>query len=148
MTESLRQAFTEMLELPPAAAAWLLDLWQVMQVFDDLADNDPVDRDTLDAMIYASTVDLPANPFYLAHAGQLAPLLASAVLRWKGSDTAERNGCADARSFVWRAAYYDIILMVVMICHGPKTAMYAADKVMALYGEKFEDYRKEMHSHA
>jgi len=143
VTQVLQQAFAEMLELPPAAAAWLLDLWQVMQVFDDLADGDPVDRATLDAMIYASTVDLPANPFYLAHAGQLSPLLASAILRWKGSDTAERAGHADARSFVWRAAYYDIVLMVVMICHGPKTAMYAADKVMALYGEKFEDYLKE-----
>ena len=143
MSQSLQQAFTEMLELPPAAAAWLMDLWHVIQTFDDLVDGDPVDRDALDAVIYASLIDLPANPFYLAHAGQLSPLLASAILRWKASDTAERNGAADERSFVWRAAYYDIILMVVMICHGPKAAMRVADKVMALYGETFEDYRKE-----
>ena len=143
MTQVLQQAFTQMLELPPAAAAWLLDLWQVIQVFDDFADGDPVDREVLDAAIYASLVDLPANPFYQAHAATLSPLVASAVLRWKGSDTAERNGQADARSFVWRAAYYDVILMVVMLCHGPKAAMYAADKVMALYGEKLDDYVKE-----
>lgn len=132
-----------MLELPPAAAAWLLDLWHVTQVFDDLADGDAVDRDTLDGAIYASLVDLPANPFYVAHAGQLSPLVASAVLKWKASDTAERNGAADERSFMWRAAYYDIILMVVKICHGPKLAMHVADKVMALYGESFDEYRKE-----
>ena len=143
MSQSLRQAFTEMLELPPAAAAWLLDLWQVIQVFDDLVDGDKVDRDALDAALYASLVDLPANPFYAANASQLSPLLASAFLRWKASDTAERNNAADERSFVWRAAYYDIILMVVMLCHGPRAAMHVADKVMALYGEKFEDYRKE-----
>ena len=143
MNQVLRQAFTEAFELPPAAVAWLLDLWNVTQTFDDLIDGDPVTRDQLDALIYASLVDLPANPFYMAHASQLSPLLASAVLRWKASDTAERSRVADEKSFMWRAAYYDIVLMVVMLCHGPKAAMQVADKVMALYGEKYEDYRKE-----
>lgn len=139
----LQQAFTEMLELPPAAAAWLLDLWEVSQVFDDFADGDSVPREALDAAIYASLVDMPANPFFLAHAATLSPMLASLVLKWKASDAAERNGAADEKSFVWRAAYYDMVLMVVMLCHGPRVALQAADKVMALYGEKFEDYRKE-----
>lgn len=143
MSQALQQAFSEMLELPPAAAAWLLDLWHVIQVLDDVADGDAVDRSALDAAIYASLVGLPANPFYLAHASQLSPLVAAAVLKWKASDTAERAGAADEKSFVWRAAYYDIILMVVMLCHGPKAAMHVADKVMALYGESFDEYRKE-----
>lgn len=143
MSQTLQQAFTEMLELPPAAVAWLLDLWQVIQTFDDLVDGDTVDRKTLDALIYASLINLPSNPFYMTHATQLSPLIASAILRWKASDTAERNGAADEKSFVWRAAYYDIVLMVVMLCHGPSAALQVADKVMALYGEKFEDYRKE-----
>lgn len=141
----LRQAFTEMLELPPAAAAWLLDLWEVIQVFDDFADGDAVPREALDAAIYASLVDMPSNPFFLAHAATLAPMLSSLVLKWKASDTAERNGAADEKSFVWRAAYYDTILTVVMLCHGPRVALQVADKVLALYGEKFEDYRKEFH---
>jgi hypothetical protein len=143
MMNILQQALVDALELPPAAAAWLLDLWHVIQVFDDFADGDPVERSALDAAIYASLVDLPANPFYQTYAATLSPMLCAMVLKWKGSDTAEREGRADEKSFVWRAAYYDVILMVVMLCHGPKTAMHAADKVMALYGEKFEDYLKE-----
>jgi hypothetical protein len=141
--ENLTVIFRDMLELPPAAVAWLLDLWHVSQVFDDIADGDPVDREALDAAIYASLVDLPSNPFYLANASQLAPVLALNVLKWKGSDTAEREGRADEKSFVWRAAYYDTIMLAVLICHGPKAAIQAADKVMSLYGESFADYRKE-----
>jgi hypothetical protein len=36
--EALEDHFTNTLDLPPAAVDWLLDLWQVIQVFDDAHD--------------------------------------------------------------------------------------------------------------
>jgi hypothetical protein len=44
---------------------------------------------------------------------------------------------------VWRAAFYDVVLMVVALCHGPDKALEMAHDVMGLYGEKYADYLKE-----
>lgn len=132
------------LDLPAAAANWLLDVWQAFQLLDDVVDQDkPIERKELDVGIYRLLVRLPANPFYLAHAEALSTMLSSAVLRWKASDDAERASRADERSFVWRAGYYDIMLEVVRLCHGAETALAAARDVLSLYGENFADYRQE-----
>jgi hypothetical protein len=55
----------------------------------------------------------------------------------------ERAGQADARSYVWRAGYYDLILIVVQLCHGVDVATKLAPIVMQMYGETLADYLKE-----
>jgi hypothetical protein len=87
------------------------------------------------------------NTFWIANSHSLAPIVATMILKWQASDQAERAGKADARSFVWRAGYYDVVLMTVALCHGTRRATEDAGSVMELYGEKFEDYMKEF-SHA
>jgi hypothetical protein len=131
------------LELPPEAAAWLLDVWQLIQTLDDVADGDPVSRDGLNAAIWAALVTMPANPFYLTNAQALQSGLATLVLKWQASDDAERQSKADARSFMWRAGYYDLILLVVLLTKGHATAMGKAMTVMHLYGETLHEYLKE-----
>jgi hypothetical protein len=59
------------------------------------------------------------------------------------ADTAERAGVADEVSFVWRAGYYDLVMLVTQLALGAAEAMRLAPCVMKLYGEKFADYRKE-----
>jgi hypothetical protein len=86
---------------------------------------------------------MPANSFFMANASQLLPALATAICKWKASDDAERSGRADEKSFVWRAAYYDIVLLTVLLCLGRESAMEKAGAVMALYGEDFAKYREE-----
>lgn len=131
------------LDLPPEAANWLLDVWQLTQTLDDMADGDPVGRDDLNATIWAALITMPANPFYLANATALQSALASLVLKWQASDDAERQGKADARSYMWRAGYYDLILLVVLLTKGHATAMKDAITVMHLYGETLHEYLKE-----
>ena len=140
--QSLVVHFQE-LALPPAAAEWLLDVWQMIQALDDVADGDAIERPRLDGAIWASLVTMPANPFYLANAQALQAGLALLVLKWQASDDAEREGQADARSFVWRAGYYDLVLLVVLLTKGHATAMKNAKKVMHLYGETLHEYLKE-----
>ena len=134
------------LELPPEAAGWLLDIWQLIQAWDDVADSDGIERDRLDRAIWASLVTMPANPFYLANAVTLQAGLALLVLKWQASDDAERAGKADARSFMWRAGYYDLVLLVVLLTKGHATAMKDAMTVMHLYGETLHEYLKEFPS--
>jgi hypothetical protein len=131
------------LELPPEAGQWLLDVWQLIQTLDDMADGDAVSRDDLNATIWAALITMPANPFYLANAAALQSGLATLVLKWQASDDAERQGKADARSYMWRAGYYDLILLVVLLTKGHATAMRSAMTVMHLYGETLHEYLKE-----
>ena len=129
MIDRLTEHFGTALELPPDAVQWLLDLWRVTQMLDDVVDNDPIDREELNSTIFLALVGLPANPFFQAHRINLLPVLATSVLKWQASNFVEQNGSADEKSFVWRSAYYDVVLMVVMLCHGVEKATNAADYV-------------------
>lgn len=145
--EWLKENLQKVFALPAPAVEWLLMLWGAIQVFDDVADGDPVEREDLNATIWNTLVGMNQNTFWLANSQTLAPVVASMILKWQASDQAERAGKADARSFVWRAGYYDVVLMVVAVCHGTQRATQAAQQVMELYGETLEDYMKEF-SHA
>jgi len=118
-------------------------IYQAIQVFDDVVDGDEVTRHDLDKTIWNMLVAMHQNQFWRLNQDALSPLLATMILKWQASDIAERAGKADEKSFVWRAGYYDLVLASVQICHGPEIAIKMAPYVMALYGEKFEDYMRE-----
>jgi hypothetical protein len=132
--------------LPTPAVEWLIMLYEAIQVFDDVADGDPVDREDLNSVIWNTLVGMGQNPFWQVNQQTLAPIVASMILKWQGSDQAERAGKADAKSFVWRAGYYDVVLMVVALSHGTKAATAHAQDVMRLYGETLETYLEEFNN--
>jgi hypothetical protein len=139
LKENLQKAFA----LPVSAIDWLVMLYESIQVFDDVADGDPVDRQALDATIWNTLIGMNQNPFWIANSHNLAPIVATAILKWQASDQAERENEADAKSYVWRAGYYDVVLIVVQICHGTNNAKLMAKQIMQMYGETYEDYMKE-----
>jgi hypothetical protein len=139
----LRTHFSDALDLPQVACDWLLDLWRVIQVFDDVRDGDPVDAPDLDTAVWKSLVSMPCNPFFRAHADALQSALASAVLKWGAANDVEEAGEPDERAYMWRAGYYDVVLLVVLLCHGPARARELASTVMLMYGEPYSDYRAE-----
>lgn len=141
--QSLHDNLSKTFGLPSSAVEWLLMIYQAIQVFDDVADGDEVTRHELDKTIWNMLVAMHQNKFWRLNQDALSPLLATMILKWQGSDIAERAGKADEKSFVWRAGYYDLVLASVQICHGPEIAIKMAPYVMALYGEKFEDYMRE-----
>jgi hypothetical protein len=141
--ESLGKNLTEGLFLPPDAVQWLLDLFHAFQIFDDFADNDAVDRKDLNLLIWNTLVGMQQNPFYMANSYCLSSIVGLNILKWQASDTVERSGNADAKSYVWRAGYYEIVLAVVQLCHGPVFAAQNAHIVLGLYGETYDDYMKE-----
>jgi hypothetical protein len=141
--ESLGKNLTEGLFLPVDAVKWLLDLFHAFQIFDDFADGDPVDRKDLNLLIWNTLVGMQQNPFYMTNSYCLSSIVGLNILKWQASDTVERSGNADAKSYVWRAGYYDIVLAVVQLCHGPVFAAQNAHIVLGLYGETYDDYMKE-----
>jgi len=141
--ESLRIIFARDYGLPQSASDWLIMLYEATQLFDDVADGDPIKREDLNAVLWATLVAMPVNDFYRAHQIELGALVANFILKWQASDVAERNKTHDEVSFVWRAGFYDVVLGAVRLCHGPALAHNLAVKVMKLYGEKYADYVKE-----
>lgn len=141
--QSLHDNLIQVFGLPSSAVEWLLMIYQAIQVFDDVADGDEVKRQELDKTIWNMLVAMHQNKFWRLNQDALSPLLSTMVLKWQASDVVEREGKVDAKSFVWRAGYYDLVLASVQICHGPEIAIKMAPYVMGLYGEKFEDYMRE-----
>jgi len=129
------------LDLPDDACDWLLQLWNLTQVFDDVADQDDIQRADLDRAIWSSLVAMPSNGFYIRHSTWLVPALAQMVLKWQASDLAERGGLADERSYMWRAGFYDVVCLAVSLVHGPSSEK--AYKALALYAEGCAEYMKE-----
>jgi len=141
--ETLQKNLSQGLHLPLEAVQWLLDLYHAFQVFDDFADGDPVERNDLNAVIWNTLVGMQQNAFYMQNSFRLLPVISVNILKWQASDTVERADNADAKSYVWRAGYYEIVLAVVQIYHGPEFAAQNAHIVLGLYGETYDDYMKE-----
>lgn len=140
--ESLLSHF-ERLELPHDASMWLLNLWDVIQTFDDFYDRDEVGRNDILKTLWRVLVSMPANPFYRANQEFLTPVVANAICKWQGANAVESEAQPSEVSFVWRASYYDVVLTVVTLCHGPDKALELSPVVLGLYGEKYADYVKE-----
>ena len=131
------------LNLPESTVRWLLDFWSVIQGLDDWRDNDEVSPQEKEAVIYKVMFLLPNNPFFQYHSKELLPIVSNLVLRWIGANRLEDNREDLHKAYMWRAAYYDLILEVVRLVHGFEAAANASDFVAKLYGETFEDYVKE-----
>ena len=112
-------------------------------MFDDVADGDPICSQDLNAAIWDTLVAMPTNDFYVRNAHHLSPLVASMILKWHAANDVESVGHIDERSYMWRAGYYDVVLMVCNLCHGPAATGNIASQILGLYGEKYEDYKKE-----
>jgi hypothetical protein len=138
----LRRNF-EQLGLSSCAIEWLLMLWQAMQVIDDIVDGDPVTRDDGIMAGFNMLCAMPGHPFFQRNSTMLLPVMALQYAKWKASDDSERAGERNAMSFVWRAGYYDVVMLCVQIEHGTSAAMDIGQSVMALYGETYGDYLKE-----
>lgn len=141
-TTILRKHFTDVLELPEQACNYLCDLFETIQSLDDWVDGDPSTPDEKSRAIWNSLAGLQLNPFVMQN-----PCLLWAqglqFLKWLGADQAERTGTSLHTAFVWRAGYYDIVLLVVLLVHGSEKAMRLAHLVLSMYGESFADYEKE-----
>lgn len=125
------------------AIAWLLDLWEAIQTFDDFVDEVDVEREQTYRLIWNALIGMPSNPFFLANAQVLLPVMANSYLKWRAAESAEQRREVDEKSFMWRASFYDVVLQCVLLVHGSDKAAELSPAVMALYGERLEDYKKE-----
>lgn len=138
-TDFLETSFKTTLALPDDATEWLLDVWQMIQAFDDVVDGDKPENFT--QAIWTSLAGMSLNPFHERHRSLLQPIIIASTLKWMAANHAEGKGLQDERSYMWRAGYYDLVMMATALCHGHNSVL--AFKALNLYGETFDEYKKE-----
>jgi len=142
---TLRRNF-ERLGLSDDCAEWLLMLWHAMQFVDDVMDSDQPSREATVSAGWNMLCAMPGHSFFKRNQDMLLPVMAVQFAKWKASDDSERAGQHGPVSFVWRAGYYDVVMLCVQIEHGTQTALEIGQGVMAMYGEQLDDYMKEMNN--
>ncbi len=141
----LRRNF-EQLGLSAGCSEWLLMLFDAIQFIDDVVDGDPVDRESAINSGWNLLCAMPGHPFFQRHQQMLLPVLALQFAKWKASDDAERAREHGPVAFVWRAGFYDVVMLCVQIEHGTQAALDMGQTVMGLYGEPYENYMLEMNN--
>jgi hypothetical protein len=131
------------LSLQGAPRQLMLDVWSLIQVFDDAEDGDAIDSIELDRAMWAALVGLPSNEFFVQYRKELTGIIAVQILKWRAATQAEALNAADERSFLWRAGYFDILMFVYALVHGKDIASRNAMDVMSRYDETYEEYKKE-----
>ncbi|MGB6105640.1 MAG: hypothetical protein WBF88_17495 [Pusillimonas sp.] len=104
----------------PNAVAFLLDVFNVGEVWDDLIDQDkPVSADDINKAFYTALITLPGNPFYRAHMAQLAGVMVSGIHAWLDANKLEKGDANDkAYAYVLRVWYMELITLVAQLLHG------------------------------
>lgn len=140
---NLKAHLEKSFDLPHDAAEFLQKVWSSIQFFDDLADGDSVSRAEVNTVLWDHFIGFSGNTFFCQHHQELKGALATMILKWQASDEAERAGAADAKSYMWRAGFYDVALLTVLLCHGYEATLPACRPMMDFYGETLEEYLEE-----
>lgn len=113
------------------AARYLVTLFELQRLADDMADGDSADpRRDMARLLTIALVEIPADPFYQRHAPVLHHAMAQAVALW---DVSNRWQHADEQratfGFVHRESFGLLILQVAALCRGWRDAAAIYDDV-------------------
>jgi len=128
------------------AVSMCMQLWDVIQVWDDLTDGDPVSKEDIHAAFITSLIELPKNPFYAAFANELRPLLMSSILQWRVANEFEK-GAEDNdlnKAYMLRANFYNVVHYCAYIIYGADGAENVGPSILRLYGETLSEFKEEI----
>ena len=124
-----------------------VDLWNVMQVWDDLIDDkDEVTDDNIHDAFGRLIYQIPTNPFYAEHAHELAPLLHSTMLQWRVANVFENDQKEGDLHKAWmlRDGVYQLFVYIASLAVDPVWATVVGPDIWRTYGETLEDFVEEM----
>ena len=119
----------------------LLNLWLVIQAWDDAEDGDPHDH----APAYKQAViDLPNNPLYIPC--HLPLLIKQLWLDWTCANEYERGREVDHlhKAYMLRAGSYRVIITLVDLTEGTDAAQEKAPRIWRCYGESYPEFEAEV----
>lgn len=108
------------------AIRFFVDLYEVLQVWDDLADRDkPVSQNDIHNTFWRTLIEIPRNSFYRAHFNDLSPLLSAAILNWHAANKLEATDSDSDKeiSFIIRSNYVDLLIQSALLIGGVQWAI-------------------------
>lgn len=126
------------------AINWLLDYFDVCELFDDLIDKDKeISDERVVRALWESMVDMPTNPFFRANSHILLPVISLGINYWLDANDLEKAG--DDRSlhiaFVIRNVYTGITQTVIECVKGRTAMRKISHEVIDFFGiETLQEY--------
>ena len=132
----------------PVAIQWVLDYFDVCELFDDLLDKDKAVSDArVQRALWEALVDMPGNPFFLANAATLIPVISTGVNAYLDANTLESEP-VDANlhfSYVMRAVYIAALQAVVEITRGRDFMRSISVDIVRFFGsESYAQYKAKL----
>lgn len=96
------------------ALNFLLTLFNIAEVWDDIIDGDTPDSSEVHQAFMDAMFGLNSNPFYVKHVGHLQPLMLAGINAWLDSTELEKE--TDTWSQTWAYALRDWYMELVAAC--------------------------------
>ncbi|MDX0467438.1 hypothetical protein [Sinorhizobium meliloti] len=118
--EAVRAALLRWTRGDLAAADFLSEISEVARLADDIVDEDENRQRNICWLLVRTLTVLPLNPFFIRHAGTLAPLINNVIVQWQLSDEwrSSRDALKRQFGFVMRETVGSIVTAVAAICGG------------------------------
>lgn len=130
------------------AVAFVMQLCQVLHLWDDLEDRDkPIKRADIDQGMYLALVAIPRNGFYRKYFDELNPILANAIYNWHCANDLEAEDTLEGKeiAYVIRSAYSDVALTAARIIGGYEWARTVAPEIRRKWhSEGFKGYQANL----
>lgn len=128
------------------AFAFLMDVYDIVEIWDDLIDKDkPVDDVVLNATFYRALITLPRNPFYHKHFLDLNPVFEAAILDWYTANALEKTGVTEHlyTSYGLRRGVQMLAIMAARIIGGVEWANKVSFDMGSTGDQTWAEYASE-----
>lgn len=126
-----------------SAIAFITAVHQVVEVWDDLIDKDPVTPSEINAAFYTLFVTIPRNGFYQEHFALLSPIIETAIMDWHTANELEARKEQLETAFGLRCAGQALTVMCARIIGGVEWAR-KVNMELRTSGETFAAYAAEI----
>ena len=127
-----------------------MEILHLVHIWDDLYDRD---KDVTNAQVnrafFSALITLSKNELY--QRCNLTEHMLGIIFRWKAANFLEENTQSDDdlnKAYMLRAGIYDLFTIIAFYLHGDQWAEAIAPAVYRFYGEKLDDFKKEVAENA
>lgn len=139
----MRAAFMNWFRDDEAAVDFAEQLWDAIQRWDDVEDEGRCEHHN--AMVAWWAFGKEYHPFFRGNADILRPVLMSMYLQWRAANVLDHGDRDDvAKSYMLRAAYYQVLQVMAAICGGMEHAAQVGPDIYRSYGETADQLWQEM----
>ena len=123
------------------ALTFLLDVFNIVEVWDDLIDKDnPLQPSDISGAFYTALINLPRNPFYQRNFTLLNPVFEAAIMDWHTANSLESKGGDSLHmAFALRCGVQMLVVMCARIVGGIEWAKKVGVELREM-GDTYAEY--------